>query len=451
MDEFFKSDTTAIIGFLTCGAISFLFSGAETAITGLGSLKAKHILDTKGEKAKELNLWLQHPSRVLTTILLFNTAVNILASALATEYAHKYFDDQALAIATGFTTIFILIFSEIIPKTIGKIYTETLALPAMKFIHFFYRLSFPLVLSFSYIASRLIESFGGGKHQPGPQITEEELEFLVNVGEKAGVFEETKQDMISGVFDFDEIKVREIMTPRTDMTAIELKTPLREAVKLAYESGHARIPVYDERIDNVVGILLAKDLLQFAATPEKLQSVRIQHLMRKAHQVPESKLIMDVFKELKRTKTHMAIVIDEYGGTAGLITLEDMLEEIVGEIQDEHDEDDDGVPGVETEEGIMVPSSISLRDLYNEYDVKIPLNDNYSTLTGFLLEHLGNNFPRKGQLVFWDGFSFELTRVKNYEIKEVKIKSVDGEQHIYKKGGEEESETSSSSKSGSPK
>ncbi len=123
-----------------------------------------------------------------------------------------------------------------------------------------------------------------------------------------------------------------------------------------------------------------------------------------------------------------------------MITLEDIMEEIMGEIQDEHDEDDDGVPGVETEEGIIVPSSISLRDLYNEYDVKIPLNDNFSTLTGFLLEHLGNNFPRKGQMVFWDGYSFELIKVKNYEIKEVKIKSADGEQHLYRKNADDESD-----------
>jgi putative hemolysin len=131
MDELFANDSAAIIGFITCGVISALFSGSETAITGLGSLKAKHILDTRGEKAKELNLWLHHPSRVLTTILLFNTAVNILASAIATEYANRYFNNKALAVATGFTTLVVLIFCEIIPKTLGKIYTESLKSPCL--------------------------------------------------------------------------------------------------------------------------------------------------------------------------------------------------------------------------------------------------------------------------------------------------------------------------------
>lgn len=424
MDEFFSNDATAIISFLACGACSFLFSGAETAITGLGSLKAKHILDTRGEKAKELNLWLNHPSRVLTTILLFNTAVNILASAIATEYAHRHFNDQALAIATGFTTLFILIFAEIIPKTIGKIYTDVLAVPAMKFVFFCYRLTFPLVLGFSYIASSLIKLVGGGKHQPGPQITEEELEFLVNVGEKAGVFEETKQDMISGVFEFDEIKVREIMTPRTDMTAIELKSPLKEAVKLAYESGHARIPVYDDRIDNVVGILLAKDLLQFATSPEKLQTLRIHHLMRKAHQVPESKLIMDVFKELKRTKSHMAIVIDEYGGTAGLITLEDMLEEIVGEIQDEHDEEQAKIievtPGIYDVLGLMNLDEFMEHFEIDPKQIHGESEQDAETVAGYMIQVIGD-LPKVGQSIEIGPFTCEVSQVSRHRIERVRV------------------------------
>jgi len=425
MDNFFANDTAAIVGFITCGVISALFSCAETAITGLGSLKAKHLLDTRGDKAKELNLWLHHPSRVLSTILLFNTAVNILASAIATEYANKYFEDKALAVATGFTTLVILILCEIIPKTIGKIYTENLAIPAMKFVYFCYRMTMPIVIGLSYLASTLIEMFGGGKHQPGPQITEEELEFLVNVGEKAGVFEETKQDMISGVFEFDEIKVREIMTPRTDMTAIELKTPLREAVKLAYESGHARIPVYDERIDNVVGILLAKDLLQFAANPEKMQTTKIQHLMRKPRRVPESKLIMDVFKELKRTKTHMAIVIDEYGGTAGLITLEDMLEEIVGEIQDEHDEEQAKI--IEISPGIYdVMGQMNLDEFLDFFEIT-PAQihaeglQEAETVAGYMIQVTGD-LPKVGQSTKIGPLVCEVSQVVRHRVERVRVR-----------------------------
>jgi putative hemolysin len=424
MDDIFSNDTVAIIGFIACGATSALFSGAETAITCLGSLKAKHILDTRGEQVKELNLWLLHPSRVLTTVLLFNTAVNVFASVIATDYANRHFQSRALAIATGFTTLVLLIGSEIIPKSLGKIYADTLAVPAMKFIYFWYRLTFPLVLGLSYIAATIIRAFGGGKISVGPQITEEELEFLVNVGEKAGVFEATKQDMISGVFEFDEIKVREIMTPRTDMTALELKTPLREAVKVAYESGHARIPIYDERIDNVVGILLAKDLLQFATAPEKLQTMRIHHLMRKAQQVPESKLIMDVFKELKRYKSHMAIVIDEYGGTAGLITLEDMLEEIVGEIEDEHDEEIAKVievsPGIYDVLGLMnLDEFLDFFDLEPD-QIHAESEQDSETLAGYMIQVLGD-LPKVGQSIQMGPLTCEVSQVSRHRIERARV------------------------------
>jgi putative hemolysin len=424
MDSMLSIDAAEIIGFILCGATSALFSGAETAVTCLGTLKAKHILDTRGDQVKVLHLWLNHPSRVLTTVLMFNTAVNVFASVIASDYADRHFADRGIAIATGFTTFVLLIASEIIPKSLGKIYTDTLAVPAMKFIHFWYRLTFPLVMGLSYMAAIIIRAFGGGKQLPGPQITEEELEFLVNVGEKAGVFEATKQDMISGVFEFDEIKVREIMTPRTDMTALELKTPLKEAVKLAYESGHSRIPIYDERIDHVVGILFAKDLLQFAGAPEKLATMRIHHLMRKAHQVPESKLIMDVFKDLKRNKSHMSIVIDEYGGTAGLITLEDMLEEIVGEIEDEHDEELAKVtevsPGIFEVLGLMnLDEFLDFFDLEPE-QIHAESEQDSETLAGYMIQVIGD-LPMVGQKIDMGPLTCEVSQVSRHRIERARV------------------------------
>lgn len=424
MDMWFESDRLSIVGFFICALLAGLFSLVETAITALGTLKAKHLLDTQGAKVKELQLWLNEPSRILTTILLFNTAFIIIASAIATEYANRHFEDKPMAIATGFTTLVVLILGEIIPKTLGKIFTETLAVPAMKFIHLVYLTTYPLIWILSQIADVTIRVFGGGKRAGSPPITEEELEFLVNVGEKAGVFESTKQDMISGVFQFDEIKVREIMTPRTDMIAIEAKSPLKEAVKLAYESGHARIPVYDERIDNVVGILLAKDLLQFAINPDRQGSTRILSLIRKPYQVPESKLIMDVFKELKRTKNHMAIVIDEYGGTAGLITLEDMLEEIVGEIQDEHDEEEAKVveiaPGIYDVAGLMNIDEfleffhINPEQFHGEDD------QDAETVAGYMIQCIGD-LPRVGQKVNIDGMICEVSQVSRHRIERVRV------------------------------
>jgi putative hemolysin len=424
MDEMFRSDEASIIGFIICSVIAAVFSLAETAVTALGSLKAKHILDTQGARAKELNLWLSQPGRVLTTILFINTAVIIIGSSIATEYANRHFDNQAMAVATGFTTFVLLIFAEIIPKTIGKIYSESLAVPAMKFIYFIYIVTYPIIRTLSFIADSTIKLFGGGKGVSAPPISEEELEFLVNVGEKAGVFEETKQDMITGVFGFDEIKVREIMTPRTDMVSIEAKSTLTEAIKLAYESGHARIPVYDDRIDNVVGILLAKDLLQFAINPARQASTKLMSLIRKPYQVPESKLVMDVFKELKRSKSHMAIVIDEYGGTAGLITLEDMLEEIVGEIQDEHDEEVEKI--VQVTPGVYDVAGLINIDEFIEYfklnydQVHGEDEQDAETVAGYMIQRIGD-LPRVGQKLNIGGLLCEVSQVARHRIERVRV------------------------------
>ena len=208
------------------------------------------------------------------------------------------------------------------------------------------------------------------------------------------------------------------------MTALELKTPLKEAVKIAYESGHSRIPIYDERIDHVVGILFAKDLLQFAGSPEKLATMRIHHLMRKAHQVPESKLIMDVFKDLKRNKSHMSIVIDEYGGTAGIITLEDMLEEIVGEIEDEHDEELAKVtevsPGIFDVLGLMnLDEFLDFFDLEPE-QIHAESQQDSETLAGYMIQVIGD-LPMVGQSIKMGPLTCEVSQVSRHRIERARV------------------------------
>jgi putative hemolysin len=191
------------------------------------------------------------------------------------------------------------------------------------------------------------------------------------------------------------------------------------------EVAHSRYPVYEEDLDDVLGFLHVKDLAFM--NPEEQKDFDITKYIKPSFFVYEHMKIQAVFDHMNRKKVHLALVKDENGMVVGMLTLEDIMEEIFGSIQDEHDDDADLVPGVESEEGVMVPSTISLRDLYNEYDIEIPLNDNYSTLNGFLMDQLGNSFPKKGHIIIWDGFSFELIRVKNSEIKDVNIKSTTGE------------------------
>jgi putative hemolysin len=215
------------------------------------------------------------------------------------------------------------------------------------------------------------------------------------------------------------------MVPRTSIEAIKKLSTFDQIINLVREVAHSRYPVYQDDLDEVLGFLHIKDLA--FVNPDERKNFDVTKYLKPPFFVYEHMKIQAVFDHMNRKKVHLALVKDENGIVVGMLTLEDIMEEIFGEIQDEHDDEEDEIPGIKSEEGVLVPSTISLRDLYNEFDIKIPLNDNYSTLNGFLMEQLGNSFPKKGHLIIWDGFSFEIVRVKNYEIKEVKIKSVNGE------------------------
>lgn len=407
-----------------CLMLAAVFSGSETAITALGSLKAKHIMDNEGRAVRQLGLWLSHPGRVLTTILIFNNIFHILASAVATDMANRHFQSQAIGVATGVMTFLILIFVEIVPKSFAKAHAETMAIPALKMIYALYLCVAPVVWAFSEFAARVVRLLGGVR-KDSPPITEEELEFLVNVGERAGVLEETKKEMIVGVFEFDETKVREIMTPRPDVKWLSVDSTYDEALSVGIESGMSRIPVCDSSgIDHVVGILLMKDLLRVARERDDSAKFDLRQIMREPFFVPESKPVMDVFKELKSSKNHIAIVIDEHGGTAGLVTMEDILEEIVGEIQDEYDTEEAEI--LELEPGIFdVAGSCNIDEFLeffelDEAEVAEKADEGTDTIAGWIVSLLGE-LPEVGKTVKIGPLNVEVTEVERQRIRRVRV------------------------------
>lgn len=425
---------------------SAFFSGAEAALMSIPVDRTKQMIEEGGARGKALEFLAEKPNHILTTILVGNNLVNSFVAALTTSITSRYFAEDAVAISVGMVTIFILIFGEITPKTFARNHGEALALPCIYILRIFYFALWPVIHAFMWVIEKVL---GKNAQLRGRLVTRDDIEFMVSKAEEERTIDSKQLDLLSSILEFPTIKVKDIMVPRQNIVAVEKDCKFEDITKLIREVAHSRYPVYGDDMDDIMGFLHVKDLAFVSDRDER--NFQVTQYVKPPFFVYEHMKIQAVFDHMNRKKVHLALVKDENGIVVGMITLEDIMEEIMGEIQDEHDEDDDGVPGVETEEGIIVPSSISLRDLYNEYDVKIPLNDNYSTLTGFLLEHLGNNFPRKGQLVFWDGYSFELTRVKNYEIKEVKIKSADGEQHLYKKGGEEEAEMQIHARPSNPK
>jgi CBS domain containing-hemolysin-like protein len=420
-ESIIANDLPQIGMILFCLIISAFFSAAETSITSLGAQKVKYLIKTRGDHAKQLRLWLTHPGRVLTTILIFNNGVNILASAVATAVTAKYFDSQVIGISTGITTFLVLIFGEIIPKSFGKTHPEATAIFTMKLIKPLEFIVRPLTKILSGFADGVINAVSEDGDKT-PPMTEEELEFLVSESKKAGVIEDLKQDIIAGAFDFDETRVREIMTPRMDLSAVSTEDSFATVLKLCLDSGHSRIPVYRESIDQVVGVIMAKDLLKEVADPKSnSESIKLTSIMRDTFFVPESKSIMEVFKDLKKTKNHLAIIIDEYGGTAGIVTMEDILEEIVGDIQDEFDSEEAEI--LQIEKGVYdVSGAVNLDEFmdYFELDEKEIETDDADTLAGWLT-NLVSELPKVGQSVSAGPLTMEVTEVDRHRIERVRV------------------------------
>jgi len=279
----------------------------------------------------------------------------------------------------------------------------------------------PVVKAFTKIIQFVL---GKNANVRGRVVTKDDIEVMVEMAEEERTIDSKQLDLLNSILEFPSIKVKDIMVPRIAIEGLKRNSTFNEVIMVVRDVAHSRYPVYEEDLDDVMGFLHVKDLAFM--NPEEQKDFDITKYIKPPIFVYEHMKIQAVFDHMNRKKVHLALVKDENGMVVGMLTLEDIMEEIFGSIQDEHDDDADLVPGIESEEGVMVPSTISLRDLYNEYDIEIPLNDNYSTLNGFLMDQLGNSFPKKGHIIVWDGFSFELIRVKNSEIKDVNIKSTTG-------------------------
>lgn len=427
-----------ILILVVCLGLSGFFSGAEAAIMSLPHEKAKQRADEHGLDSRVMRKWLEAPNDILTTILVGNNFVNILLASMAASITERYFDNDALAISVGVTTVMILLFGEIMPKTIGRGRAEKVAPFCLIILMGLYYALYPIIKLFVKIIQIVL---GDRANVPGRAVTMDDIEVMVEMAEEERSMDTKQIDLLNSILEFPSIKVKDVMVPRTSIEAIQKDASFGDVIKLVREVAHSRYPVYKDDLDDVLGFLHVKDLAFSSAEEQK--NFDVTRYLKPPFFVYEHMKIPAVFDHMNRKKVHLALVKDENGIVVGMLTLEDIMEEIFGEIHDEHDDEEDLIPGVESAEGVLVPSTISLRDLYNEFDIEIPLNDNYSTLNGFLMDQLGNSFPKKGAMIIWDGFSFELLRVKNYEIKEVRIKSTSGS-HIRDASSKDEGKSNES-------
>lgn len=375
------------------------FAATEIAYISLNDAKIAKQAKEGNKKAKQIEAMLKNPSKFLATIQIGITLAGFLSSAFASD---AFADDLApilfnlfpmisqdiwrgvsIIIITIILSFFTLVFGELVPKRLAMKYYEKIAYATISVIKGISVITSPFVKLLTASTNMISKIFGVSEAEE-EIVTEEEIKMMIDEGEEKGTIEQSEKELLNNVFAFNDIIVSEVMTPRTDMYAIEINEDLNNILDTIDEYKYSRIPVYEDSIDNIEGILFVKDILKIV---KNNQEVHIKDIMREPYFVPESKEIDDLFRELQKSKQQMAIVIDEYGGTAGLITMEDIIEELVGNILDEYDDEEVDYQKLD-ENTYMISGSSTLYDIKKLFDVEIPEGD-YETLSGYLLEKLG--------------------------------------------------------------
>ncbi|WP_066870062.1 HlyC/CorC family transporter [Clostridium mediterraneense] len=401
--------------------LSGFFSSAETALMAVNKIKIRHMVEEGVKGAELVEKLISDTNELLGAILIGNNIVNIGASSLATVLAATLvkgtkFEDVGIAIATGVMTMLILIFGEITPKSLAKQNAEGVAIKISRPIAAVVFVCRPFVWLFTKISSFFIKILGGDPDKAEPFITQEELKTLMDVGEEEGVLEGKEKEMIFNVFEFGDLQVKDIMAQRVDIIAESIDASYEDILNGIQEYQFSRIPVYEDNIDNIVGILYAKDLILL--NDEDKKNFDVKKLMREPYYTFEFKNIADLFTEMKRTRNHMAIVLDEYGGTVGIVTIEDLIEEIVGDIEDEYDEHQEDIKEIKENE-YEVDGSTRLDDLSEIINVKIE-SDEFDSIGGFVIGIL-DRLPELNEEILYENLKFIVEEIDKKRIKKIRI------------------------------
>lgn len=396
---------------------SAFFSASETALMTLSKIRIRHMVEEEVPGAERISRLVDNSGKLLGAILVGNNVVNIGASALATAVLIQIFGDKGVGLATVGMTILILIVGEITPKTLAAQYSEKVALTVAPAIALVIRIFGPITTVMVSITNVIIRLFGGKVNVRQPFITEEELRTMVNVGHEEGVLEGAEKKMIHNVFEFGDSRVKDVMTPRTDMVAIEVSSTYEEIISVFREEQFSRIPVYEDTPDHVVGILTVKDLILYTYQGNEAQ-FDIYQIMREPHFTYEFKPVAELLKELQHKRLGLAVVLDEYGGTAGIISMEDLVEEIVGEIRDEYDDHEQDIEVVRENEYILEGSTRI--DELNELIGTHLESEDFDSIGGYVLGLFGR-LPETHERIEADGITFVVEEVDKNRIESLRI------------------------------
>ena len=398
--------------------LSGFFSGLEVALVGIRMAKVEQMVKDKVKGSTSLLKLKKNPSRMMASVNLGNNLVNVSSTAIATDIALKIFGNEGLAIVIGIMTFLILVFGEITPKTYCNANAPKIAARYSRILLAFSYAFYPIVRMLEAITKGIIRLTGSSDNPPG--LTEDEIKGVIDQGLKDKAIEKQESELVHGALNFDDIVIRSVMTPRTKMFTLNSKKMLFEALPEINNSGFSRIPVYSENSDNIIGIVHVRDVLKSLEHDEKV--ISLDSIMREPIFVSQEKMVSDLLKEMQGRQTHMAIVVDEFGGVEGCVTLEDLLEEIVGEIHDEKDMVQE-IFQSEGNDAILTNGDIEIDKINEIFKTTIPEGDDYSRLNGLLHEKL-RDIPKEGDKIEIDSLRIMVEKVSKNKPDKIRIEKI---------------------------
>ncbi|MBU7017637.1 MAG: HlyC/CorC family transporter [Theionarchaea archaeon] len=405
-----------LVGLTILLLLSAFFSSSETAFVSSRRSRIRHLMEGGNKKANLIHKMMEEPDKVVAAIVIGNNIVNIAASAIATSLAINLFGNEGIGVAIGVMTFLILVVGEITPKGFAVKNAERLILAFARPLYYVIKVLSPIATGMTAITKGFIR-LSGGKLDRNPFFTEEEFKMLLTMAEEEGSLEGEERERIYNVFEFSDTVAREVMTPRTDMVCLDINATLEEARDIVVNTGFSRIPVYNENVDHIVGILYAKDLLQCSDSDGR----ELKDMVREPYYIPETKKVDELLKEMQKSKTHLAIAVDEYGGTAGIVTIEDLLEEIVGEIFDEYDKTNVPVRMID-ERTVIIDGMVPIDEVNELLGIRLP-ESGVETIGGFMLDQFGR-IPEEGERISFDGVNFIVFKTDGVRIMKVKARIV---------------------------
>lgn len=402
-----------------CVGLSAYFSGTEIALLTLNKITVKRLKEEHKRRGGWLEKLFKNPSRWLITILIGNNLANIGAATLATLLVSKLFPTGAigitLGVVTGTMTLIILIFGEITPKKYCQQRGPDIALKRAGTILFLSVIFRPLEKVLSLLTGGILKTLRVKEPKKYP-VTEKDIHALIDIGQEEGALEEREEELVHSALEFDDTKVKEIMTPRTQMVSIEEEASLEDLRDLIKTSDFSRIPVYREKIDNIVGVVHIKDLLEADETKHTVKKIKHDPIF-----VPYTARLSEVFKKLKEKRIHLAIVVDEYGGVMGIVTMEDLVEEIFGEIEDEYDHSGEEIK-IQEDGSAIVKAEVDIDRINEELGISLPeKSKEFDSIGGFVIHHFSSRIPRSGEVIKYDGVRIEILESDRKSVKRVKI------------------------------